>query len=71
MNGLYFAPTPSWSEITKNAEWKNLHEHIRRIEWALVYKNESWVEMSENIQNIPRKLGIPKFSRHDQDLLDS
>ena len=32
MNGLNFAPTSSLSEISKNAEWKNLHEHIRRIE---------------------------------------
>ena len=71
MNGLKFAPTPSWSEITKNAEWKNFHEHIRRIERGYVFKNKSCVEMSENIQNLPNKLCIPKFSRPDQDLLDS
>ena len=27
--------------------------------------------MSQNIQNLPKKLGIPKFTRPDQDLLDS
>ena len=27
--------------------------------------------MSENIQNLPKKLGIPKFKRPYQDLLDS
>ena len=71
MNGLNFAPTPSWSEIIKNTEWRNLHKHIRRIEMAHVFKNESCVEMSENIQNLPKKLDIPKFNRPDQDLLDS
>ena len=70
MNGLKFAPAPSWSEITKNAKWKNFHKHIRRIERGHVFKNKSCVEMSENIQNLPNKLCIPKFNRPDQDLLD-
>ena len=37
INGVNFAPTPCWSEITKNAEWKNVYKPIRRIEWAHVF----------------------------------
>ena len=62
--------TPDWSEITKNVEWNNLHENVKRIEWAHVFKNESCVEMFENMRNLPNKLCISKFNRPDQGLLD-
>jgi len=32
--GLRFAPTPNWNQSVENAEWLNVHQHIRRTEWS-------------------------------------
>ena len=67
--GLKFAPTPKWDQSTRDKEWKNLFQHVRKVEWADYFRDEERDEHAELTTIRSRKLKTPNFSRPQSQLL--
>ena len=70
IQGLNFAPTPSWNSKTETTEWLNSQSHIHKVEWNNVLSIENNENKNQEWHNLLTKLKVPKMSRPNLDLVD-